>query len=178
MSELTEKDFISGITILSEMFNNGKSLSEPLQDIYWKALKKYSKEQYEIAIEKIISTYEYNNLPKPADIVKAIDGSIEQQGSIAWMHVVGAIRNIGAYQSVIFDDPIINTVIQKFMGGWITLCQILEKDLHWKEKDFIGNYEMCKNNPAFDTPKILSGINMSRTPVLITTKNKTLKAIE
>lgn len=175
---MNEKQFLQGLVILCEVFNDSKELSPAVESIYWEALKKYSKEQYDTAIKKIISTYVYNNIPKPAVIIKAIDGSIEEQGSIAWTYVVQAIRDIGAYQSVIFDDPTINSVIQNFMGGWTALCQTLLEDLHWKEKDFVVNYAICKNNPAFDKPEMLCGISMNQIPVLVKTKKEIFKAIE
>jgi hypothetical protein len=35
---------------------------------------------------------------------------------------------VGAYQSVVFDDPLIHLVLED-LGGWIKICSTLIKDL-------------------------------------------------
>ena len=47
---------------------------------------------------------------------------------VAWTKVYQAIRRVGSYQSIVFDDFLIHAVVID-MGGWITLCQKTEKEL-------------------------------------------------
>ena len=44
-------------------------------------------------------------LPKPADIVRLINGNTVDRALVAWSTVERAIRSTGPYQSVVFDSP-------------------------------------------------------------------------
>jgi len=66
-------------------------------------------------------------MPKPADIIRAIKGNSQTQSLQAWSKVEDAIRLVGPYRSVVFDDLAIHGVLQE-MGGWVKLCQALGKN--------------------------------------------------
>jgi hypothetical protein len=59
-------------------------------------------------------------VPMPADLVKLIDGGSNDAALLAWARVDRAARTIGAYRSVVFDDPLIHYAIDN-IGGWIHL---------------------------------------------------------
>lgn len=77
--------------------------------------------------------------PKPADLVKLIGGGTQDGALVAWSKVNKAIRSIGPYQTVVFDDPIIHKVISD-MGGWISLGNLTEEELPFKAKEFENRY--------------------------------------
>ena len=162
MSKLTRKDFAQGIIMLAELFNKGKTPSKMLQDIYWDRLKKYTKEKFEIAIVNIIDHYSYNTMPKPNDIISAIEGKPEDIEALAirqWEFVKKAIMDHGAYRSLSFDDPIINHIILRYFDGWESLCQTLMDELKWKEKDFIKYYIALKKVGVDSGIEYLPGIS-------------------
>lgn len=77
--------------------------------------------------------------PRPADITRFIEGSTQTQGMLAWSKVEKAMRCVGGYQTVVFDDPLIHAVIAE-LGGWPALCRVETKDLPFRAKDFERRY--------------------------------------
>ena len=71
--------------------------------------------------------------------------------------LLGAIRSVGAYEDVVFDDPILHAIIQ-MEGGWIKLCLITESELPYFKNRFTKIYISLKNIRVFDYPKMLTGI--------------------
>jgi hypothetical protein len=96
-------------------------------------------------------------MPKPADIVRMIDGSNENQALTAWHKVLYAIQHIGAYESVKFDDPLIHLVING-MGGWTTLCRTNTKELHYRYAEFKERYAAYKHQKIEYYPDHLNGL--------------------
>lgn len=77
--------------------------------------------------------------PRPADVVRLIEGSTQTQGAIAWAKVERALRSVGSYASVAFDDPLIHVVLSE-MGDWPSLCQTTVEDLPFRRRDFERRY--------------------------------------
>lgn len=97
-------------------------------------------------------------LPKPADIVKLIGGGSLDGALIAWSKVEKAIRTIGPYQTVVFDDPIIHKVISD-MGGWIKFGDFTEEELPFKAKEFENRYRGYRTRGAVENvPTKLIGL--------------------
>jgi hypothetical protein len=78
-------------------------------------------------------------LPKPADVVKLIGGGTMDGALIAWSKVDRAMRTIGPYETVVFDDPIIHAVLSD-MGGWIELGKRTDDDWPFRAKEFEARY--------------------------------------
>lgn len=96
-------------------------------------------------------------MPKPSDIIRYLEGTAEDRGSLSWWHVVRAIRKHGHYTSVAFDDPVIHYAIDR-MGGWQKVCSVLEEELPFREKDFIKLYARGERNADWDSvPKRFPG---------------------
>src|SRR5690606_37498796 len=72
-------------------------------------------------------------MPKPSDIIKMMSGSTQDSAMIAWSKVDKALRQVGTYSSVVFDDPVIHRVIHD-MGGWVSLG--VKNDKEWP---FVAN---------------------------------------
>jgi len=97
-------------------------------------------------------------LPKPADIIKLIGGGTMDGALTAWSKVNKAIRTIGPYQSVVFDDPIIHKVISD-MGGWIHFGEITEDELPFVAKEFENRYRGYRiRGELDDVPDKLLGL--------------------
>lgn len=174
------EDFAKIITSISELY--GKNITEFMLDTYWNALEKFEFEEIKQAIQKHVSNPDNGQfMPKPADIVRFIDGSSGTQAFHAWSLVELSARSIGANKTVIFDDPIIHAVIWD-MGGWIRLCHTEMKELPFRAKDFEKRYAGYVIRPPQSYPKKLTGIweslpdssEQSREPVLIGNKGKAL----
>lgn len=55
--------------------------------------------------------------PKPADVVRHLQGASGESAAWAWAKVDRAARTVGGYASVAFDDPAIHLAIEG-LGGW------------------------------------------------------------
>lgn len=132
--------FYALMTGLFEMY--GKKASPELLEIYFNALRAY--ELVDLSRAANMHALDPDNgqfMPKPADFVRHIDGSKQTRSMRAWSKVEKALRQVGQYESVTFDDPIIHAVIEE-MGGWVDLCTTpTEKDLEFRANEFSKRYQ-------------------------------------
>lgn len=77
--------------------------------------------------------------PKPADIVRHVEGGTEDRALLAWSKVDRAMRSVGPYQTVAFDDPVIHAVLWD-MGGWIKIGEKTDDDWPFVAKEFQNRY--------------------------------------
>jgi hypothetical protein len=124
---MVEQDFdrfTMALTGAAEVY--GKPLSELAIRLYWQTLARYEIEQIEHAVQAhMISPDGGQFMPKPADLVRIIDGGGQGRAATAWDHVATAGRLVGGYESVAFDDPIIHAVLTD-MGGLASLNDTLQ----------------------------------------------------
>ena len=146
------KLFKEYMTALAELF--GKELTALLNGLYWKILEPFGDEQCEAAFKELIFSSRF--FPKPADFLDLLRGKKEDQAARAWIKVVDAVRGIGNYESVQFDDPIIHSVF-KFWGGWGVTADWKESELKWKQKEFERLYVIMSANK--EHPTYLPGLN-------------------
>lgn len=148
--------FLGLMTSIAALY--GQSLPEAVVEIYWNALQGFELSEVKAALQAHVKQPDTGQfMPKPADILRFLEGSGHTQALQAWSAVARAIREVGSYPSVVFDDPLIHAVIQD-MGGWITLCQVLLKDLPFRERDFVARYLGYVLRPPPAYPRQLTGI--------------------
>jgi len=95
-------------------------------------------------------------MPKPADLMRCLAEDAEQRALTAWLKVSDAIRRVGSYSSVAFDDPIIHAVIAS-QGGWIKLCSTPDHQLPFRAKAFQTHYQALCQRPLTHYPATLCG---------------------
>lgn len=104
------------------------------------ALQDYSLDDIRVAISRHMADSDKGAFcPRPADVIRWIDGTTEDRGSTAWVAVRKAMGSAGAYRSVIFDDPFIHCAIEA-LGGWPAVCHGKSDALPFLEKDFLRHY--------------------------------------
>ena len=96
-------------------------------------------------------------MPKPGEIVGALQGKQNEQSLLAWVKVTKGIRQVGASKTVIFDDPLIHAVIAD-LGGWIRLCRLTERELNFQQREFERLYACYLQRPLRRYPRQLTGI--------------------
>jgi hypothetical protein len=96
--------------------------------------------------------------PKPADIVRFIEGNGETRALKAWAIVEKALQCVGVYQSVVFDDAFIHAVIED-MGGWVKLCTMTNDDLPFRAREFQKRYMGFVIKKPLRYPKCLYGLS-------------------
>jgi hypothetical protein len=145
----------------------GKEISESSSENYWNTWKCFEWADVKKAVEKHLGDPDTAKfMPKPGDIVRWIVGSSETRALQAWSKVTSAISRVGSYESVIFDDLIIHSVID-VLGGWIKLCQSKTDNFPFIARDFQKHYIAFLNNPPPEFPTQLLGRMPSEQPVLI-----------
>lgn len=162
MNENDRPKFAQLMAGVSEL--HGKKLTAPLLEIYWRSLSRYELS----AIEQAMSNHTLNPdggqfMPKPADIVRYVEGGGSGRAGLAWSQVDRAIRIVGSCESVVFDDQITMCVLND-MGGWISICETLQaKNLSKTNYPFIAGdferrYRAYLNAPAsISYPRMLMG---------------------
>lgn len=176
MKDSERSDFARLLTGVAELY--GKKMSPMLMNIYWAALKRFDLVAIRQSINRHVNNVDIGQfMPKPADIIRHLEGDGETHALKAWSKVESAIRSIGGYDSVIFDDPLI-VVVVKSMGGWPRLCGMLTKDIPFHAGEFMRRYQRYyddgfkqpTSDPSLSMDKVLLGKLPTRTPVLVGAK--------
>jgi len=130
-------EFQTLIFALGELYD--KELSVNLVNIYYEVFKDFDVKIFNNAIKEIIINRKYSTFPKPAEILEYLQDTKDDVAMIAWLKVRGAIENVGHTETVEFDDPVISHCLFQ-MGGWQKVCEILNKDLPFMEREFMELY--------------------------------------
>ncbi|SEK61461.1 DUF6475 domain-containing protein [Nitrosovibrio tenuis] len=155
----------------------GKSVSGFALDVWWTALKVYDLAAIVDAFNRHLANPDAGQFaPKPADIIRILQGSSQDAALRAWAKVDLAVRRVGTYCDVVFDDALIHRVIQD-MGGWIALGTKAENEWPFVAKEFENRYRgFCSRGELPQYPATLIGLATahnsrkgfrSGTPVLI-----------
>lgn len=98
---------------------------------------------------------ESTDYPTPAAVRRyagAVAASLDDRATVAWSIVRREIRRTGAYESIEFDDRMINAAIRG-MGGWERMCAVEERDLPFREKEFHAAYKAaCRTGVGDGSP--------------------------
>lgn len=130
--------FGKALSALAEYY--GKPMPEGVISLYWQGLSRYPVGEIEAAIWRHIQNPDNGQwMPKVADIVRMIDGDSHGAAALAWAKVMRAVGAVGTYQSLAFDDAVINLVIDD-LGGWPGICQTAESELPFLQKRFETAY--------------------------------------
>jgi hypothetical protein len=144
------------MAVISEL--HGKSISGALTEIYWQTLKEFEWQDVERAFQSHIHNPDCGQyFPKPADIVRFIEGNGETKALQAWAKVEHAIHQVGRYESLSFDDPLIHAVLED-MGGWIKLCSVTLDELPFRANEFQKRYMGFVIKKPNRHPRYLCGI--------------------
>ncbi len=150
------KNFVTLITGIADYYS--KELSMTSIGLYWEGLKQYDYP----AIERALWQHTQNPdsgqfMPKIADVTKVLQGRTEDQAQLAWSKVDGAVRRIGIWADVAFDDPIIHRVLHD-MGGWVQINSRDEDGWPFVAKEFITRYRGFRiSGQVPEYPKYLLG---------------------
>ena len=158
MTEADRREFCKLLVGIAELYD--KRLTTAAQVLYWDLLKDYELDDIASALKAHTKSPDAGQyLPKPADIIRQLEGDTESQAMRAWSKVQESIQRVGPYQMVVFDDPLIHAVITE-MGGWIALCELLVDDTPFRAREFVKRYRgyrAQRAQPRF-APKLIGFI--------------------
>ncbi|MFV0575972.1 MAG: DUF6475 domain-containing protein [Vibrio sp.] len=148
--------FAEMLRMTAEMYSKPSPAAQLIK-MYWAALEKYEISEVRSALNIHIQNPDVGQFfPKPADIIRNIDGTTESKAQLAWTQVQKAIGSVGGCNSVVFDDAIVHAVVDD-MGGWVDLCLGDEEELVFKQREFEKRYRAYMLTPPLAYPKKLVG---------------------
>lgn len=135
----------------------GRELSEFAATVWLQACDTFDVQQVSKALSAHLMDPERGQfMPKPADIVRQLQGTHTDRALIAWGKVLDAAQRVGAYQSVVFDDGIIHAVVED-MGGWSKLARSGSDELPFVQRRFCETYRAYSGRPDVSFPARLPG---------------------
>jgi hypothetical protein len=147
--------FSALLVVASEVY--GRAVSQALAAVYWQTLAPYPIDAVEGALHSHLADPDAGQFfPKPADLIRHISGTRTDQAKIAWGKVMQAIRRVGAYGDVVFDDPLIHLAITD-QGGWPKVCRTNIDDISYTEHAFCDSYRAYMAARPTDYPSVLIG---------------------
>ncbi|CBJ38308.1 conserved protein of unknown function, phage related [Ralstonia solanacearum CMR15] len=108
--------------------------------VWWEAMKPFDFAAVSDAFNRhCVNPDSGQFLPKPADIVRMLQGSTQDAALVAWAKVDRAVRTVGTYRSVVFDDALIHRVVTE-MGGWVHIGGQAESEWPFVRNEFVNRY--------------------------------------
>ncbi len=157
---MTENDFERFREGLAGVYGfYSKDLSQFAMDTWWRAMKPFSLDAITDAFNRhVVNPDNGKWMPMPADIIQMLQGSSMDSAMTAWTKTDKALRSVGTYKSVVFDDPLIHKIIQD-MGGWIAFGMKNEEEWPFVAKEFQNRYRGFKSRSMTpEYPSHLTGL--------------------
>lgn len=152
------QEFHDGIVGVMSFY--GKDVSTFALDIWWNALKAFDLSTVRDAFSRYVVNPDSGQFaPKPADIVRLVEGTTQDAATMAWAKTMQAVGRVGQYQSIAFDDPIIHAVIED-VGGWPNLCRTTDDEIPFVQRRFeqaYRAYRARRDVPPY--PRYLPGVS-------------------
>ena len=189
MQSSDKRDFMSALEATYEIYHPNEKPSTAMLTMYFSALSHLTLDDFKAGVNiHVRDTDQGQFMPKPADILRGIQGNKGTQAEQAWTKVDKAIRCVGGNQTVVFDDRLIHAVIED-MGGWITLSSCDSKEYPFKHNEFVKRYSGFINKaPERIPPKLIGAEEMHNAgegltrfipkPVLIGNQEEALQVLQ
>lgn len=138
---MIDEDRVAFAALMSGVYGfYGKDASDFALDVWWQAMSPYDFGSVKDALNRhCVNPDSGQYLPKPADVVRMLAGSTQDAALVAWSKVDRAVREVGTYRSVVFDDPVIHRVVTD-MGGWVPLGTKKEDEWPFVRNEFVNRY--------------------------------------
>lgn len=140
---------------LAEVFD--VKLSPQRTALYFEALRDLPLERVVIAMNQTLQTAKF--FPRPAEIRALAVGDSETAEEAAWMAFRAAMKTIGSYSSVSFDDAALGETVMAMFGSWPAACVAEFSSEMWaaKRKEFGRVYRVCAGR-KLDGARYLPGL--------------------
>ncbi|SIO26006.1 DUF6475 domain-containing protein [Halodesulfovibrio marinisediminis] len=137
-NNIAERDvFLKRFLGLCELF--GVAADEFKTELYFRALSGFSAQEVVRGIDRAVTQCRF--FPKPVELLELIQGCPEDIAEVEAGKVVEAVKRVGSWKSVVFDDAVTAAVVEQGFGGWVKLCSdMTARDEKWFRKDFCRLY--------------------------------------
>lgn len=144
--------------IIADVFSlYGRECPDGVKQLWWSALRAYSIAEVRGALSTHVQNPDGGQfIPKPADVIRILNGSGETRALQAWSKGEDAVRRVGPWESVAFDDPIIHAVLTD-MGGWTRFGQTTDEEWPFTRNEFVKRYQGYTARPPTAFPRALAG---------------------
>lgn len=133
--------------------------------VWYRAMEPYAIEAIERAFDAHARDPRAGSfMPKPADLIRLLDGSHDDRAAIAWSKVYGAICAHGSYATVVFDDGAIHAAIVD-LGGWVEVCAVTMEELPFLQRRFCAAYTAHAKAGTAYPPKLLGYLDVENARV-------------
>lgn len=150
-----EKALLQMLADTADMY--GHTLTTGAIRLWVAALRGYEVEQVGKAFERHMLDPDGGRfMPKPAHLMKFLEGSATDAAVIAWGKALEAASNIGSYTDVVFDDSIIHATIED-LGGWPHFCRQETAELSYLQHRFTQSYQAYAARQNFEYGRRLNG---------------------
>lgn len=150
-----EGQILAIVTEVAELY--GASVSTAALGFWVAALERYDIEQIRKAFAAHMRDPDGGRfMPKPAHLMKFLEGNSTDQAAIAWGKALEAASSVGAYTDVVFDDPAIHATIED-LGGWPKFCRTETAELSYLQHRFTQSYQAYAHKGDFEYGRRLNG---------------------
>lgn len=133
----------------------GQSVNAFSLNVWWQACESMAFDQVRDAFtQHALDPDRGQFAPKPADLIRQLQGGHQDRAMGAWSKVYEAIKRAGARQSVVFDDAVIHTAVED-IGGWAAICRSEVDELQWLQKRFIEAYVAAARSKRTHPAKLM-----------------------
>ena len=146
------------VTLLTEVLAfYGQTVSGFSVGVWWQACQGFELGQVRKALTAHAIDPERGAFaPKPADLVRQLQGTQTDRSLVAWGKVLETMQRVGAYTTVVFDDPSIHAAIED-MGGWPKVCREPMDALPHVQRRFCEAHRVHARQPGAAYPAKLAG---------------------
>jgi len=111
---------------------------------------------YDRARPALMRAIHHTHRPKLGEVMQWATGSDQDSAEVEGIRVLNAAKRHGPYASVIFDDPVTNSVISQGFGGWIKLCtEMTLEDEKWFPRNFAKVYRAFADRGTRSTTHLI-----------------------
>lgn len=155
MNPVDREQLVDVLTGVHDFYR--QDMSDFAMGVWLKACEGFEVEQVSSALSAHLMDPERGQfMPKPADLVRILQGTQTDRALVAWGKVLDAAQRVGAYASVTFDDGVIHAVIED-LGGWQTVCRGEIDELPHLQRRFCDSYRAYARRPDVRYPGRLAG---------------------
>ena len=158
--------FVDAINAAADLMGKRRP-TELALSLYWKTLEQYHLQSVLSGISRHLQDPDTGMfMPKPADIIRQLEGGGDERSLKAWTKLEEAVKRLGSWKTIVFDDARIHAVITD-MGGWMVFCTGTDKDWPFIRNEFCKRYRGYLQHQPTNYPALIQGEGNSKEPPVL-----------